>query len=95
MALAFKLDGMQELSNFYLNKMDKCYIESSMHDNAGGFIYSVNQGSAYGADPLWSAADKEICISSGAWYVFAKKGFNPFHAEYTKEMPESDKFWLD
>ena len=95
MALAFRLDGQEELANFYLNEMDKAYLESPVHSNAGGFSYSVNQGSAYGADPLWSAADQEICISSGAWYVLARKGFNPFALERNKNMPESDKFWLD
>jgi len=94
MLLAFRLDGQEQQASFYLEEMEKAYVESPLYNNAGGFSYSVNQGSSYGADALWSTADQEICISSGAWYVFARKGFNPFTAEYNKQMPEADKFWL-
>lgn len=95
MALAFLLDGKVDQSKFYLQEMEKAFIESSVYENTGGFSYSVNQGTSYGGSQLWPGADLNICISSGAWYVFALKGFNPFGIERNKNMPQEDMFWLD
>ena len=57
--------------------------------------YATNsQGTAYGNDPLWQGADRNLVILSGAWYLFAKCGFSPFAVEYNKDIPAGEMFWL-
>lgn len=93
MALAFKLAGMPAESNFYLAEMEKAYVPSAIHADSYGFPYASNLGTGYGSDPLWTGADTKIAISSGAWYIFAKSGFNPFGVGRAKNIPVADMFW--
>ncbi len=95
MALAFVEAGLQAEANFYLGEMEKVLIASSTYNDAFGFPYATNQGTGYGNGQLWQGADTNPVISSGAWYLFARTGFNPFSVERNKHIPEVDKFWLD
>jgi hypothetical protein len=95
MALAFKLAGMAAEANFYLNEMEKAFVASAIHSNSYGFPYASNRGTGYGSDPLWVGADTKIAISGGAWYVFAKAGFNPFGVGLNKTIPVADMFWVE
>ena len=95
MALAFGLAGMNTQKDFYLAEMEKILIVSTKYSNATGFPYASNPGTAYGSDPLWTGADTKIAISGGAWYLFAKGGFNPFEVERGKNVPVEDEFWVE
>ena len=68
-------------------------MQSTGSVNAYGFPYASNIGTGYGSDPLWSGADTKIAISGGAWYLFARYGFNPFEVEREKDIPQEDMFW--
>ncbi|MDP4934859.1 MAG: hypothetical protein NWR30_09110 [Salibacteraceae bacterium] len=94
MALAYRLAGNETEANYYLNEMLKAYKKSETHENAGGFPYAANQGTSYGGGPLWESADKEIALSSAAWYILARHGFNPFSLAQKKAIPAEDMFWL-
>lgn len=94
MALALGLAGMEQQKEFYLSELEKVIIESENMLNAKGIPYATNPGTVYGADLLWSGADTHISISGGAWYLFAKFNFNPFGVQLTKNIPYSEKFWL-
>lgn len=93
MALAFHLAGMTTEKNYYLTEMEKLFITSQKYPKSAGFPYASNPGTAYGADLLWTGADTKIAISGGAWYLFAKRGFNPFGVGRGKVIPEDDVFW--
>lgn len=95
MALAFGLAGMNLEKERYLVEMEKVLLQSTEYDNAAGFPYATNPGTVYGAGELWPSAFTEISISGGAWYVFAKNGFNPFAVGRNKAVPSQDMFWLD
>ena len=95
MTLAFDLANMTNERDYYLTEMKKNLIESVNYTNATGFPYSSNIGTHYGEDLLWNAADDEIAISGGAWYLFTKRSFNPFAIERDKNIPVEDMFWVD
>lgn len=95
MALAYGLANLLVEKELYLSEIEKLLLTSSKYENSAGFPYASNQGTAYGADQLWSTADTEIAISSGAWYVFAKQGFNPFSVERDKSIPPEEMFWIE
>lgn len=94
MALALGLAGMTQQKEFYLSELEKVIIESDNLLNASGIPYATNIGTVYGAGPLWNEADTNISISGGAWYLFAQFNFNPFGVQRNKNIPYSDKFWL-
>jgi len=94
MALALRLAGMQTEASFYLREMEKVMLASTVHENSSGFAYAARIGTGYGSEPLWTGADTKIAISGGAWYLFAKNGFNPFAAGRMKDIPAEAKFWL-
>lgn len=95
MALAFKVAGLIQESDYYLSEMEKILFRSSVFENSYGFPYATNIGTSYGSGALWSGADTNIAVSGGAWYLFAKYGFNPFDVGRNKSIPEADMFWLD
>jgi hypothetical protein len=95
MALAFYIAGMHTEKDFYLNEMEKVFFQSQSDSSAGGFTYATNLGTSYGSDLLWTGADTNIVISGGAWYLFAKAGFNPFEVDRNKNIPTTDMFWLN
>jgi len=94
MALAFRMAGLQSQAAYYLNEMEKVLVSSGLYANARGFPYASNRGTGYGDTPLWEGADTKIAISGGAWYLFARFGFNPFAVGRNKNMPPSAMFWL-
>lgn len=95
MALAYHLAGLQTESEYYLSEMEKVLVPSPSNPNTFGFPYASNIGTGYGDTPLWTGADTKIAISSGAWYIFAKQGFNPFAAGRYKTVPVADRFWVN
>ena len=95
MALAFGMAGMEDEKAHYLSEMEKATISSTIYSNASGFPYASNLGTSYGADALWNGANTNISISGGAWYLFAKQGFNPFAIGRDKNIPVSDIFWMN
>ncbi|MEY3965465.1 MAG: hypothetical protein RL263_634 [Bacteroidota bacterium] len=93
MCLALGRAGLNAQKDFYLNQIDSTFQRSAILSNAGGFPYATNRGTGYGADLLWEGADTKPCVSSAAWYLFAKWNFNPFEAGRGKDIPAIDRFW--
>ena len=94
MAVAFQNAGRPDLANEILTEMEKLLIMSPKYPGAKGIPYASNPGTGYGTDPLWEGADLNICVSSGAWYLFAALSYNPYAWGYRKGIPASEKFWL-
>jgi len=95
MSLAFDWANMNTERDFYLSEMEKNLMESEKYTDAAGFPYASNHGTSYGGEMLWETADDKIAISSGAWYIFTKRSFNPFAVERDKNIPMEDMFWID
>lgn len=95
MALAFGLANNSKQRDYYLAEMEKSLIESSLYTGTAGFPYASNKGTTYGPDLLWNGASDKIAVSGGAWYLFAKKGFNPFAVGRNKSIPSSEMFWTN
>lgn len=86
-------NGDVGLADYYLDEMKKAMISSSTNEQNKGFPYASNMGTAYGSDPYWEGADNEMAVSPDIWYLFAKRGFNPFAVERNKPIPTEDRFW--
>lgn len=91
MVLAFDRAGRKEEKNHFLAELDKALTPSPAHKNAAGLPYATNTGTpAYGS---WLMQDKPLCVSSTAWYIFAKENYNPFSADQKEEA--ADKTIID
>ena len=87
MVLAFEKAGRQEERDYFMNELDKCLTDSPLFPFTLGLPYASNEGTpAYGS---WLMQDKPLCVSSTAWYFFAKKDFNPFSA--LEDMDKSNR----
>ncbi|NHF58476.1 hypothetical protein FK220_003950 [Flavobacteriaceae bacterium TP-CH-4] len=94
MALAFKqLDDIPKTEKL-LTELEKTFIASTTMKDSEGIPYTSNHGSTYGPNPLWDRADITPALSSTAWYLLAKTGFDPFAIGYEKNIPTSDMFWI-
>ncbi len=94
MALAFRHAQMKSRADeilFELSKAGMRYVEDG---NFHGLAYSSNQGSSYGAVPLWEHADSKTTLSSTIWYLFNVLEFNPLELERSKSIPIAEKFWI-
>lgn len=58
-----------------------------------GWPYTANDGTAYGADPLWEVASTHPCISSTAWYLMATHRHNALSRTKLRSLPEAQMFW--
>ncbi len=94
MALAFKTNGDLRKSEALLAELEKSVISSATITASAGIPYTANFGSTYGANDLWDHADITPALSSTAWYLMAKSGFDPFKIGYEKAIPASDMFWI-
>lgn len=72
MAVAYYSVGDVSNGDFYMQELEKAVVNTST--SGQGMSYATNNGTAYGffMDSLNPAA------SSAAWYLFAKRKFNPF-----------------
>ncbi len=94
MALAFKTNGDLRKAENLLTELEKSFISSPTITESEGIPYTTNFGSTYGANDLWDHADITPALSSTAWYLMAKAGFDPFAIGYEKDIPLADMFWI-
>ena len=77
MILAYRTVGKNDKAEHFLNETQKCLTESTYHAKTFGLPYASNAGTpAYGG---WQMTNTPLCLSSTAWYLFAKLNFNPFN----------------
>lgn len=95
MVVAFQEADMVSEVCYYLAEMEKAMIVSSLFENSMALPYAANLETGYGPDDLWEGVDTNPAISSSAWYLFGKKGFNPFKLEKNKNIPISEQFWTN
>ena len=94
MGLAFKEANMYNEANEIRIQLSKAGFHSHGENQFKGLPYATNSGSGYGAVPLWDHADSKGALSSTIWYLFNILEFNPLKAGKSKNIPISDKFWL-
>jgi hypothetical protein len=93
MALAFQAGGQSEQTLNIILNIEETFIGSAVDNGVMGLPYTTNQGTNFGALPLWNHASTSPAISSTAWYLMVKKGVNPFLSEKAKNIPQSLRFW--
>ncbi|WP_445383218.1 hypothetical protein [Robiginitalea sp. IMCC43444] len=77
MALAYRYSGMSEAYEMAVGELEKSFVSKQDGSGLQGLPYTANHGTNFGATPLWDHADEKGAVSSTAWYLFAKSGFNP------------------
>jgi hypothetical protein len=87
MILAFDKAGMKKERDYFMNELDRCLTDSPAFPHTAGLPYASNEGTP--VYDSWLMQDKPLCISSTAWYYFAKNSFNPFSA--FEDMDSSNK----
>ena len=91
MALAFKLAGRGAMAEELLYAMEKTFFDLGTHPP--GFPYASNQGTSFGAGPLWVGVDTQPALSGAAWYLLARGGHDIFKLGRGKPVPPADRFW--
>jgi len=76
MVLAFENVGREKEKLYFMNELDKCLTDSPVFPYTKGLPYASNEGTP--VYDSWLMQDKPLCVSSTAWYFFAKNSFNPF-----------------
>jgi hypothetical protein len=79
MALALKVNGAFADYQKIQENLQKSLLPSDANPQLSGMPYAANQGSSFGAVPLWEHADQTPAISATVWFYFATTGFNPLH----------------
>lgn len=95
MVVAFIKAKKESNAQKYLDEMKKNLVESSLFRGSFALPYTVNFGTSYGTDQLWTGVDTNPAVSSTAWYLLGKLRFNPLELGYKKDIPEKDKFWMN
>lgn len=95
MVVAYQKAGQTTQANYYLSEMEKGIVNSSLYPNAKGIPYATNIGTGYTNGLLWNGADTQPAVSSCAWYLFGQLHFDPMAVGYTKNAPQTDRFWLN
>lgn len=95
MIVAFRSAGLNQEADNYLSELEKTIIYNVPINGVAGIPYASNLGTGYGNGLLWQGADTKPAISSSVWYLFAKHQFNPFSVVRIKNIPFTDKFWLN
>jgi hypothetical protein len=91
MVLAFEEAGRHEERFYFMKELDECLTESEAFPHTAGLPYASNEGTP--VYDSWLMQDRPLCISSTAWYYFAKNSFNPFSA--LENLEESNKIIED
>ncbi len=94
MALAYRHARMYSRADEILYELSKAGMQYIEDGSFHGLAYSSNQGSTYGAVPLWDHADSKTTLSSTIWYLFNILDFNPLVLGQSKNIPDTDKFWI-
>ena len=77
---AFQAFGDRQRGYFYANQLDPLLVEQSFGTvTTSGIPYTLNTQGYQGVDP------KVAVVSSSAWYILAKSGYNPFLSENFKD----------
>ena len=94
MAMAFQLAGMEGNKDNLLKELEKTFIASTLLESSKGIPFVTNYATGYGSNVLWDHADIAPALSSTAWYLMARLNFNPLEMGRQKNIPETDKFWI-
>lgn len=92
MVVAYRTAGIDFMAEYYIRELEKIIVSSSKNRNLGGIPHSTNRESGYGVDRLWEGVDRNPCISSSAWYLLGKWGFDPMALGRNKNIPAKDFF---
>lgn len=92
MAAAYQVSGVQAKAAYYVAESEKLMVQGRSDPESWGLPYSSGPGTSFGGDAFSSTHYDRPWVSSSAWYVFVRKGFNPFGYARGRSIPEADAF---
>lgn len=95
LAVAYQTAHNSSKADALIQEIEKTAITSAANELSIGIPYTTNFGTNFGSNDLWDHADLTPAISSTAWYLFAKSGFNPLAMGKQKNIPAADQFWVN
>ncbi len=93
MAAAYLVSGNKAKADFYIAESEKLMRDGRADPSSCGLPYASGKGTTYGGEVLSAETADRPWVSSSAWYVFARKKFNPFDYARSRSIPQSDRFW--
>ncbi len=92
MVVAYRTAGIDYMAEYYIRELEKMIVASPRNPTLGGIPYATNKATGYGGGELWEGAEQNPCISSSAWYLFGKWGYDPMAIGRNKDIPIKDLF---
>lgn len=93
MVIAYQIAGESSKAGYYISESEKLFLPGISDTGSLGMPYASNPGTGFGNDTLDSSCCDRPWVSSSAWYVFSRFGFNPFGYTRSRGIPPSDRFW--
>lgn len=91
-AAAYQVAGVQAKAAYYVAESEKLMVQGRSDPESWGLPYSSGPGTSFGGDAFSSTHYDRPWVSSSAWYVFVRKGFNPFGYARGRPIPAEDSF---
>lgn len=95
MVVAWNLAGSKAKAESFLADTEPLFLPGHADRASFGLPYASGPGTSYGGDELSPENWNRPWVSSTAWYLFARRGFNPFGCLRAREIPELARFWED
>lgn len=92
MAAAYQTAGIAAKAAEYVAESEKLMVQGRSDPESWGLPYSSGPGTSFGGDVFSSTHYDRPWVSSSAWYVFVRKGFNPFGYARGRSIPAEDSF---
>ncbi len=92
MVCAYQLAGRKNEAERYLASLTEALTPSANYVGTTGLPYASNPGTPPYAG--WVMPSDRLCVSSSAWYLFARYGINPFCAYPSTESANETLFAL-
>ena len=93
MVVAFQSAGKDPEADFYIAQLEKMITPSPKNPAFAGIPYATNPGTGYATGVLWDGVDKNLSLTSSAWYLLGKLKYDPMAIGRKKNIPAADIFW--
>jgi len=94
MVVAYRSAGKDPAADHYIAQLEKMITPSPKDPALAGIPYATNPGTGYATGRLWEGADKNLSLTSSAWYLLGKLKYDPMATGRKKKIPAADMFWL-
>ncbi len=92
MVAAYQVAALDAKAAYYLAETEKLMVPGIGDGSTFGLPYSSGPATSFGGDVFSQVHYDRPWVSSSAWYLFVRKGFNPFGYARDRDIPPEDAF---